>query len=167
MHTTVLFFLGIHDIDFVNWCVGVRPESVYAQAISRVLEDTPDTVLALLRFPDGLIASLEASWVLPESHPRGLDARLDVVGTAGAIYVDGGGCEAVAIAHERLEHAPVFYAPELFGERVGILRDEIAHFVRCVIHDREPVVRGEDGKAAVEVACAVQESYETGVVVEM
>ena len=167
MHTTVLFFLGIHDIDFVNWCVGARAESVYAQATSRVLQGTPDTVLALLRFPNGTIASLEASWVLPESHPRGLDARFDAVGTKGAIYVDGGACEAVAIAHERFEHRPVFYAPELFGEKVGILRDELAHFVKCVRDDREPAVRGEDGKAAVEVAYAIQESYQTGAAVKV
>jgi len=57
--------------------------------------------------------------------------------------------------------------PELFGERVGILRDEILHFVRCVIHDRQPIVSGQDGKAAVQVACAIQESYQTGRPVEV
>jgi predicted dehydrogenase len=165
-HTSVLFFLGIHDIDYLLWCVGALPERVVAQAVNVVLEDTPDAVLALLQFADGPIASLEASWVLPESHPRGLDARFDAVGTAGALYVDGSG-GSVLVAHERVEKPALWYVPELFGERAGILRDEILHFVRCVRDDREPIVGGQDGKAAVQVACAIQESYETGRPVEV
>lgn len=165
-HTSVLFFLGIHDIDFVNWCVGAVPQHVMAQAVNVVLKDTPDTVLALLQFADGPIASLEASWVLPETHPRGLDARFDAVGTAGALYVDGSG-GSVLVAHERVEAPALWYVPELFGERAGILRDEILHFARCVRDDREPIVTGLDGKAAVQVACAIQESYQTGHAVEI
>jgi UDP-N-acetylglucosamine 3-dehydrogenase len=165
-HTSVLFFLGIHDIDFMNWCTGARVESVYAEATAKVLEGTPDTVLALLRYAGGTIASLEVSWVLPEAHPRGLDARFDAVGSAGAVYVNGVG-DDVSIVHERLEHPPLFYASELFGERVGILRDELNHFVRCVLHDREPIVGGRDGKAAVEVAYAIQQSYESGLRIQL
>jgi predicted dehydrogenase len=162
-HTSVLFFLGI---DFVNWCVGAVPERVVAQAVHKVLADTPDAVLALFQFADGPIASLEASWVLPQSHPRGLDARFDAVGTAGALYVDGSG-GSVLVAHERVEQPSLWYVPELFGERAGILRDEILHFVRCVREDRQPIVGGQEGKAAVQVACAIQESYETGQPVEI
>jgi predicted dehydrogenase len=165
-HTSVLFFLGIHDLDFINWCVGDKVESVYAQAVSQLLGGTPDAVHAVLRFPGDVIASLEVSWVLPESHPRGLDARFDAVGSAGALYVDGGGGDVI-VAYERVEHPGLFYAPEIFGQRSGILRDEIAHFLKCVIHDRQPVVTGQDGKAAVQVACAIQESYQTGGLVKV
>ena len=165
-HTSVLFFLGIHDIDFMNWCVGTRATRVFAEATSKTLEGTPDTVLAVLAFPGGTIASLEMSWVLPESFPGGLDARFEAIGTAGAIYVNGG-CENVAIARQRFEQPELFYAPELLGDRVGILRDELASFLKCVIHDDKPVVGGEDAKAAVDVACAIQRSFETGSVVEV
>jgi len=170
-HTSVLFFLGIHDLDFMNWCVGTRAERVYAEATSKKLGDTPDTVLALIRFPGGTIASLEASWILPESYPGRLDARFEAVGTDGSVYVNGGS-EVVAIARAQgvraqFECPELFYAPEVFGERVGILRDELAHFLRCVLNDSEPIVSGQDGKAAVELACAIQTSYQTGRVVEL
>jgi UDP-N-acetylglucosamine 3-dehydrogenase len=164
--TSVLFFLGIHDIDMLNWCVGARAEKVYARATSRVLGDTPDTVLALLEYPGGVIASLEASWVLPPSFPGRLDARLEAVGSQGALYVNGGS-ESLIIARERVEQPDVFYAPPVRGERVGILRDELAHFLECVAAGAEPVVVGLDGKAAVEVACAIEESIETGQPVEL
>jgi predicted dehydrogenase len=168
-HTSVLFFLGIHDLDFINWCVGARAERVYAEATSKKLDSGLDTVLALIRFPNGVIASLEASWILPESFPGRLDARFEAIGTGGAVYVNGGS-ENVGIARatEGSFACPeLFYGPEVFGQRVGILRDELAHFLQCVAHDREPVVSGEDGKAAVELACAIQAAFESGTAVEL
>ena len=165
-HTSVLFFLGIHDLDLINWCVGARAQRVYAEATSRVLAGTPDTVLALLRFPDGVIASLEASWVLPESCPGRLDARLEAVGTGGVLHVNGGS-ENVSIAGARFEQPELFYAPEVHGQRVGILRDELAHFVACALGDGKPIVGGDEGRAAVELACAIQRSFETGSVIEL
>ena len=159
--TSVLFFLGIHDIDLLNWCVGSRAEKVYAQATSRVLDSSPDSVLAVLTFPGGVIGALEVSWVLPPSYPGRLDARLEAVGTEGALYVNGGS-ESVAIARDRLDQPELFYAPQLRGQRVGILRDELAHFLTCVRSGSEPVVGGEEAKAAVEVACAIQDSYQNG-----
>lgn len=164
--TSVLFFLGIHDIDLLNWCVGNRAEKVYAQSTSRVLDGSPDSVLALLTFPDSVIATLEVSWVLPSSFPGRLDARLEAVGTDGALYVNGGS-ESVAISHTRLEQPELHYAPVIRGQRVGILRDELAHFLMCVSSGEHPAVGGEEAKAAVEVACAIQESYETGNPVEL
>jgi len=165
-HSSVLFFLGIHDIDFVNWCMGAKPEKVYAVAASKVLGDTPDSVMALLTFADGTVASLEASWILPESLPAPLDARFDAVGTSGALYVNGG-CGMVSVAHERFDQPEISYAPDLLGESVGILRDELAHFVECVTQCAAPAVSGEDGKRAVEVACAIQESLRSGGVVQV
>jgi predicted dehydrogenase len=175
-HTSVLFFLGIHDLDFINWCVGARAERVYAEATFQRLSNTPDTVLAVIRFPDGVIASLEASWVLPASHPGRLDARFEAVGTSGAVYVNGGS-EVLSVVREQVgpddvagspfEQPELFYGPVVLGERVGVLRDELSHFVHCVIDDTEPLVSGQDGRAAVELARAIQESFETGRVVEL
>jgi UDP-N-acetylglucosamine 3-dehydrogenase len=160
-HTSVLFFLGIHDLDYILWCAGALPERVYAQSVSRLVEGTPDAVQAILTFPGGTVASLEASWVLPERHPRGLDARFDAVGTAGAVYVNGSG-DDVSVIGERVSVPSLFYAPELIGRRVGILPDELAHFCQCVREGRQPLVGGGDGRAAVRVACAIQASYESG-----
>ena len=150
----------------MNWCMGAKPEKVTAVAVSKVLAATPDCVLALLTFAGGTVASLEASWILPESLPAPLDARFDVVGTRGALSVNGG-CGAVSIAHERFDQPEISYAPELSGETVGIVRDELAHFVECVTQGTPPVVSGEDGKRAVEVACAIQQSLRTGGVVRV
>lgn len=158
-HTSVLFFLGIHDIDFMNWCVESKVERVYAESVSRVLK-TADSYLALIKFQDGTIASLEASWILPVSYTGRLDARFEAVGTKGTIFVDGSG-QAVEIYRFDGGSCPdVMYAPEMRGRYTGILKDEITHFVECVRYDKTPAVTGKDGKAAVEVVCAIAESVE-------
>ncbi len=161
-HTSVLFFLGIHDIDFINWCAESKVERVYAESVSRVLKDmdTADSYLALIKFQDGTIASLEVSWILQESFSRRLDARFDAVGTEGAVYVDGSG-QAVEVYRSNDAECPdVMYAPEIRGKHTSILRNEIAHFAECVQQDKTPAVTGQDGKAAVEVVCAIAESVE-------
>lgn len=161
-HTSVAFFLGIHDIDFINWCINSEIERVYAESVSRVLKDigTADTCMALIKYKDGTIASLEFSWILPSSFFKRLDAQFEAVGTEGAIFVDGSG-SLVEIYGKQANPVPdVMYAPEINGKLVGILKDEISHFVDCVRYDKTPAVTGYDGKMAVEVACAIMESLE-------
>jgi len=161
-HTTVLFFLGIHDIDFMNWCVGSKVERVYAESVSRVLRDidAADSYLALIKFQDGTIASLEVSWILPQSFSKRLDARFEAMGTEGTVFVDGSG-QAVEVYRTDESACPdVMYAPEIYGKFTGILKDEISHFVQCVQQNKTPAVTGQDGKAAVEVVCAIAESVE-------
>lgn len=38
----------------------------------------------------------------------------------------------------------------------------LEHFLDCIVNDREPLTKGEDGARAVEVMCAVFKSMETG-----
>ena len=99
-------------------------------------------------------------------YSRGLDARFDCVGTRGALYVDGG-CETVALARQRFSYPELFYVPEVYGRRVGILRDELESFVRCVREGETPAISGADGRRAVEVARAIQSCLETGMVVSL
>ena len=39
---------------------------------------------------------------------------------------------------------------------------ELSHFIECVREDREPVVTGEDGRAALELICGAYQSARTG-----
>jgi predicted dehydrogenase len=41
------------------------------------------------------------------------------------------------------------------------------HFVDCVLHDRPPLVTGEDGRAVMEIIFAAYESAGTGRRVEL
>lgn len=161
-NTSVLFFLGIHDLDFMNWCAGSKAQRVYAESVQKKLTRTPDVTSALIRFADGAVASLETTWILPETYVRRLDAEFKIVGTKGAVYVDGSGGSVGIYTEEKGLCPNVHYTPALYGHTAGILKDELEHFIDCVRRDRPPMITGEDGKAAVQLACAIAESVQTG-----
>ncbi len=162
--TSVLYFLGIHDTDFLLWCLGERPTTVYAAATRRLLTDlgVDDSVFMTLRFPSGATACIEASWVLPETSVTPLDARLEIVGTQGAVYVDIHG-QGLTIVDAALPDKPdTMYGPEVHGQITGILRDEIESFVRCIRDGSEPLITGEMGLEAARVIEAAHRSLESG-----
>ena len=140
-----------------------RAERVYGESVIRTFRDKEiaDSYLALIKYQNGTIASLEVSWILPRSFSKRLDAGFEAMGTGGAIFVDGSGQAVEVYRNDDSECPDVMYAPEVYGRHTGILRDEIMHFVECVQKDKTPAVTGQDGKGAVEIVCAIAESIET------
>ena len=69
-------FLGVHDYDLLRWIAGSEPVRVVAEGRSRVLAaqgySVEDTNIALISFANGVLAVMEAGWILPEGHPSGL-----------------------------------------------------------------------------------------------
>lgn len=167
--TPLVFHVAIHDLDLVLWYLGRPAESVYAQTTSIALRGggMDDSMFAILRFRDGVLVNLESSWALPEGSASKLDAYLEVLGTQGMARVECG--------HSGLEfcdaHATNFpdtvHWPQVGSGIVGDLREELARFAECVLHDQPPLVGGEDGVRALELAWAIQRSADTGQVVTL
>ena len=88
--TDLLISTGIHDLDAMAWLADSPVTRVYAETISRRLAEYghDDAAMVMVRFDSGAIGVLETSWVMPNRLPAGLDARLEVVGTGGAVFVD-------------------------------------------------------------------------------
>jgi len=167
--TSVLFYLGVHDIDIMRWCIASEITKVYAESCSKALTDlgVEDTVLTTMRFQNGAIANLEVSWIMPDWSISTLDARLEIVGTEGSIFVHIRDQGLQIFTKDLQRFLDTTYLPPVHNEIVGILRDEIAHFVKCVLEDREPLISGEEGKKAVEVVEAMTTSLRTGMPVEL
>ncbi|MCC6443626.1 MAG: Gfo/Idh/MocA family oxidoreductase [Armatimonadetes bacterium] len=162
--TSVLYFLGIHDIDFLLWCLKARPETVYAAGSRKLLSGlgVDDTIFAVIRFENGTAACVEASWALPDNSIATLDARLEIVGTKGAVYVDIHGQGITVVEQGKLDRPDTMYGPVVHGKLTGILRDEIDHFIACVMEDREPLISGESALEAVRIVAAAHRSLESG-----
>jgi UDP-N-acetylglucosamine 3-dehydrogenase len=158
---SVLSFLGVHDFDYVRWLAGSEPVRVHTESIAKVHKsaglDVEDHTFTLIRFANGVIACVEAGWVLPDAHPRKADFKLEVIGTRGMAQVDllGGG---LAVCTERGWEVPPM------GQALDA---EIAHFIECILEDSAPLVSGEDGLAALRISLAAQESAKTGRTVEL
>ena len=56
----------------------------------------------------------------------------------------------------------VSYGPTVHGERVGNMRLQLEHFLKCVLRNEKPLVGVEEGLAGVKAALALEESIRTG-----
>ncbi|MCR4401478.1 MAG: Gfo/Idh/MocA family oxidoreductase [Firmicutes bacterium] len=115
-----------------------------------------DALIALLTFKSGAIGTIELGWALPQNFPSGIYASAEVVGTKGAGYVnilDQGLC---IYTENGLRCPDTLHWPEVNGQIVGDLRDEIAHFVDRTLDGEEYAVSNTDALAAVRIieACA-------------
>lgn len=156
--TTLPFYLGVHDYDIMNWFIQSKAKNVYAVANALVLKEyhTDDSVFALFKYADGTIACWEASWIMPESIGKS-DMSIEVVGTKGVIYVDGYHT-SLRIHTENFKMADTMYCAPIGGRITGALREQLIHFVDCVVNDKEPLISGADALEAVRMAWAVEES---------
>lgn len=108
--------LLVHDIECALWLTGRSVRSVHATAGVRVWRDyadfdDADTATVLLTLDDGLVVTLHGS----RHHPLGQDARVEALGSAGAVAAGLGPATPI----EALEAPGLFCrdAPQSFQER--------------------------------------------------
>ncbi len=163
---SALFGDGIHDADLMLWFSGAKAVNVYAQEIHPGGSKYPEGGFAMARLDDGAVCSIESVWYLPETTPYAIDARMEVIGTEGAIYINCS--EAGLEIHDKDKtHLPdTVYWPTYMGQRHGALQDEFRYFADCVRDNRTPDrITPEESRAAVELMVAATESAQSGKVV--
>jgi predicted dehydrogenase len=152
-----------HDFDSVRWLAQSDPEAVYAEVSNFKGEkhgiDTPsfyDTALVNIRFESNALASI--SGVCPCDY--GYDARIEIVGEKGLIQIGAIQGQSVVLCTDR-EHGivtPIYRSwPERFGS--AYVR-EMKHFLTCIRTQTEPSVNGRDGRWAVALVLAANQSFQ-------
>ncbi len=159
---------GIHDADLMLWFSQAKPLTVYAQEVHPGNNKYPDGGWSIARLDNGAVAVVESVWHLPESTPYAIDARLEVIGTEGALYINCG--EAGLTIHDAqgVKMPDTMYWPRPFGEYVGALQMELRHFADCIRQDKLPErITPAESRAAVEWMVAATESSRTGQVITL
>jgi UDP-N-acetylglucosamine 3-dehydrogenase len=158
---------GIHDADLMLWFSAAKPVTVYAQEVHPGRRKYPDGGWAMFRLDNGAVGVVESVWCLPESTPYAIDARMEIIGTEGALYIN---CAEAGLAiHDAdgIKLPDTLYWPRLFGEYFGILRSELRYFGNCVAEGRAPDrITPDESRAAVALIAAAAESSKTGKVIE-
>ena len=138
---SALFGDGVHDLDLMLWYSGAKPKSVYAQSLNTRPElPNDDLGWAMFRLDSGAIAVIENVWCLPENAPFAIDARMEIIGTKGAIYIDNSGVGYTVLKKEGLSFPQSTYWPKVHGLRRGFLKEELDYFTRCIAEGRKPTV---------------------------
>jgi predicted dehydrogenase len=151
--------LMIHDIDTLRWYFG-EPERVYAHGLSYTeWQQTRDIAMASLRFRNGVIAHLDASW----AH-GGFYTAIEVAGEKGLLSHNSR--ENATLTFESSEHAAMSnMSPQLTFARPSTANPpmrELAHFVSAIRTGTPVLTNGVEATRTLAVAQAVLDSMREG-----
>lgn len=145
----VFLDLAIHDLDYLRWVWG-DVARVFAR---RTRGPSREHGFATLRFENGAVGYVEASWAQPDS--RELTAELELAGNDGLVELS---TEEDRPYREFDDDGVVTESPVA---KDGYRR-ELEHFVECLETGQDPDVGVDDAIAAVRLSLAARESAERG-----
>jgi len=158
-----LFYMSIHDIDMLRWCVGEPVKRVSGTEHRGELADidVPDATQSLLEFENGTTAVLEGYGTLPADTPGGLEAALEITGTDGTAAVTKPG-HSLTVHGDTYDRPDIHHWPVVNDRIDGTVRRQIARFVESIHGTAEMVATIEDGFRTQAVAHAIQRATEEG-----
>jgi predicted dehydrogenase len=147
----------VHQFDLIRW-YGGNVAQVGGMSITRSDRMEGEIIsVCPLRFTSGAVGDTVINWdVAGRDKPGGLWYELVwLSGTEGNLHNLNG------INLLRYDQSDQGYQSLAVVEGTGHPR-AIAHFVDCVLNNREPLTNGGEGRAALEIAMAVYASEESG-----
>ncbi|HUI65746.1 MAG TPA: Gfo/Idh/MocA family oxidoreductase [Bacteroidota bacterium] len=164
----VVLDLMIHDIDLILSFVHSPVRAVEANGVA-VVSESVDIANARIQFENGCVANVTASRISQRKM-----RKMRLFQKSGYISIDfsEGAAEVFRLVGENEPDAKgtmmlgelgsgkykrkiVYEQPEV--KEVNALRHELSLFAKAVADGTPPVVSGEDGKRALEVASAIME----------
>ena len=167
---SVVWDLAPHDLSILYYWLGEHACAVQVTGRGCIVPEIPDVAFINLKFPSGVVAEIQASWLSPVKLRRTI-----VVGSKKMlVYDDTENVEKVKI----YDHGVDFHEPSDFGEfqlsyRTGdIVAPKIAgteplyleaqHFVASVLNRQPPITSGEQGFQVVSSLEAAEASLRAG-----
>jgi len=159
--------MTIHDLDMVRFLTGSEVAGVYAKAT--VLVDPMfaragdvDTAVITLTLENGALACIDNS----RKAVYGQDQRAEVFGSSGMVSSANHVIDRVVRADEAGSHGSrlMSFFPERYADAYRL---EMQAFVDLVQAGRPMDVTGHDGRQAVAIALAVQQSARDGRFVQL
>ncbi len=157
----MLFYTNtIHDFDAARWLTHDEIAEVHAYgtvAIRPEIAEFGDVVASTvnLRFRRGAIGNVESY----AQSLYGYDVRTEIVGSKGSILI--GGMRQNSATFLKPSHGSYELQDHFLTRFREAYLAEVIDFVDTMLSDRAPLVTGEDGLRAVEIAVAAEKSYQT------
>jgi UDP-N-acetylglucosamine 3-dehydrogenase len=136
---------AIHDIDVMRFISSQDPVSVYAKMGSMRIKKFEDYAHIMLSYENGESAFIESNWLTPYKT-RTLIAT---------------GSEAIMRLDYITQDLWIEQKTETVQPRIQFqepLKAELQHFIDCIVEKKQPIVTGEDGVKALEIATAAMQS---------
>jgi len=166
-NASILFYMGVHDVDAMQWVARSRITRVYAQKIEELNHGNEDALYAVVNFENGAIGCIDYSWAWPDGLMNGFKSSLEIVGTRSGAFLDCAEQGLYQVLDDRTVGGDTYAWPEINGRIVGDLGDEIAHFAAALETGRPFVQHYREAFDAIPVLDALRESSRTGAVVDV
>jgi predicted dehydrogenase len=166
--------LAAHDLSIANYWFNAEPLSVSAMGGTWINQGIEDAVFATLRYPQGVLVTLHASWLNPRKT-----RDITVVGESRMLTFDDMNLDEPLRIYDKeindVRTGP--YADSFASFRASVrkgnvtvpkvplgepLATECAHFLECIVTGKQPFSGGREGIGVVSALEAMQRSMRAG-----
>ena len=165
-NSSALWFLGSHMVDIVGWILNDKPVKAYVVSREGVLRDlgidAPDFHVATVEYSKGTVVVFEHAWILPTTYNTVKDLKIELLGSEGAINIDGSHNRTMELYTSRKGTFPDMLVPPFGPHLTGFVLDAVVHFIEAVIDDRPVLATGEEGLENTKVISALIEAARLG-----
>ena len=170
--SSILWFLGSHSLDTLQWLFQDRVKRVYAVSNRGVLDSlgvkTEDTFLSTLEFAHGGIAQMENGWITPNANPCVNDIKCNLTGDKAMIAIDASNHNLIQYYSDGKVTVPdILVRNQIHGRVKGFAYESIRSFVDRLASGEPFVVSLEDAARASLAILAIMESARTRTPVEI
>jgi UDP-N-acetyl-2-amino-2-deoxyglucuronate dehydrogenase len=155
---------SIHHIDALQWLMGpVQEVTAYTATLAHTME-AEDVGVAILRFANGALATIEGSTL---TWPQNLEGSVAVFGEHGSVKIGGTALNRIElwkVAGELEQEAELLTSqrvdpPSVYGYSH---REVVRDFVEAVQTGREPGTPGLEARKSLALVLAIYESAASG-----
>ena len=162
---------GSHCLDFLCWIANSLPKRVYAVGAENYSKDnrmeSKNYTCANIRLENGAAVQLELNSMIVNSPAYPGRGIITIIGTKGGISYDSLKDAVITIATPQGYSTGEMNDPSTFGGPQDPFAAEITDFVECIINNSEQPIPLSFTEKIIKALCAVNESIETGRVIEI
>jgi len=170
--SSILWFLGSHAVDVLNWIIDSDIRRVYSVPHKGVLKnmgvDVPDLYQTILEYKSGAVATMENSWILPNTNPYVNDYKLNVTGEKGMFNMDFSHNTLLErFLPDEASHPDILCRPRIHGKPTGLAYESIRDFIERIAAGESVRVPLADSARVTRIILAILKSAESGQLVEV
>lgn len=170
--SSILWFLGSHSFDTLQWLFRDRVRRVYTVSSRGVLDalnvPTEDVFLTTLEFENGGIAQMENGWITPNANPCVNDIKCSLCGDKAMIAIDASNHNLIQFYSDQKVSVPdIIVRNQIHGRVKGFAYESIRSFVDKLASDEPFIVSLEDAARTSLAILAIMESAKSRTPVEI
>ncbi len=153
-----------HHVDLLEWMMG-EVVSVFAKGNTALVDiEAEDTAVVTLSFRNGALGIIEATTA---ARPKDLEGSISILGERGSVEIGGFAVNEMKVWNFSEPHADdasvmqkySVNPPNVYGFGHQAYYE---HVVDCIVHGKQQLVDGLEGRKSLELITAIYESIETG-----